>query len=198
MRSLHLENQSLLDYYVEKTERQQTEIDLSQLITKLDIDAEVIKLNNLAKNQSRRLFAIKDIIKNMSTVTEFPTNASSNFKDHFSREYGLKTLKDDQPLIEVESYKLNMNFILKKELISDCGMNQKNIKIKKHKNLFIGEHLKVLPFHSRSLLVLSMLPAIFHRINSLLKAEKLRQVFEKNIHKTLKLKLISITKVNIK
>ncbi len=187
MRSLHLERQSLLEFYIKKTKQQQSEIDLSQLVTKLDIDAEIIKSNKFLRHQARRTFSVKKIVENKSPVSSFPTSESSTFKEHFSRVYGMETNDDKQPLVEVDSFKINMNFILRNKQIIDCEKDQS---YSKNTTLFIGEHLKVLPFHSKSLFVLSMIPAIFHRSNSLMNAEKLRLIFEKSFVKTLQLEKV--------
>ena len=51
----------------------------------------------------------------------------------------------------------------------------------KYRELFISEHVIVLPFEIDKIIFFKMLPAIFHRSNYLLKSNKLRKLIEKQI-----------------
>ena len=86
-----------------------------------------------------------------------------------------------------------MNYVLKHRSALDqvTDSNQIGGSSGTYRSMFIGEHLRVLLFHARSVFMLSMLPAVFYRVNSLKKAEKLRGLIEGSITNTL-----GLTKVN--
>ena len=183
MQSLNLEKRNLLDFYINKTASNQSQIKLEQLILKFNVNDENIKASSFAKHQSNRLLQIKEIDKTLNPISVFPTEETT-FKEYFLEKYGMHTTNDLQPLIEIISCKFNINFILR----SFDEPNDEKSSIVRY--LFIAEHLTVLPFHVEYLKSLSMIPAIFHRLNSVKKAQKLKDLIENSIVQTLNFKKV--------
>lgn len=177
MKSLPLDNPTLLDFFI-KNKTNQTNFDLEELIVKLDINSEIAMTKDLVRNQSCHRFFIKNIIDKMSPLSAFPTNEAKTFKEHFETIYGMHTCEDNQALVEVDRIQINMNYINQNTLVDNIEKTNKSLM---YKTLFIVEHLLVLPFMKKYVKALSMLPAIFQRSNSIQKALKLKILIENSI-----------------
>jgi hypothetical protein len=183
MESVKLDKYSMLDLIRNKT----TDLDLSQIIVRLDINPDLIKTDKMMRHQSERLFQVKGIDPTMDPLTEFVKEGGEpNFKEHFRKNYHLKTTCDLQPLVEIDEIKANMNFIIN-ELEASTTKKEFNYKM-----MFIAEHLIVVPFHPSWLKVLCMIPAIFHRANLFKKAEKLKSLIQSSIVDKLQIKMVSL------
>lgn len=138
----------------------------------------------LYRNQ---LFSIKQIDQSKTPLSPFPNKKLefSDFKEYFDKKYALKTTIDDQPLVEVQHETIRNSFIPRGNFAS------KNQKKTNYKIFLIMEHLNILPVKKDLIFNYSMIPAIFYRLDSLLKARKLQLKIEKELRKRLKLESLS-------
>lgn len=187
MESLHLEKKTFLDFYINETKINQSKIDLGQLLLKLNVQEEFIEASDFAKYQSNRLLQIKEINESLNPLSEFPTDETT-FKEYFLEKYGILTTNNSQPLIELTYKKFNTNFIVR--CYDEPETNKLEQQATTRQHLFIGEHLIVLAFHVDYLKSLSMIPAIFYRLNSVLKAQKLKDLVQCSIIQTLNVKQV--------
>ena len=180
MESLHLDKENFLNYYLNTDKSRQTKIDFRELIIRLNVKPELINANENVINQAKRLFRIKQIDFDKTPLSTFDL---TSFKSFFEQKYELPTQIDTQPLVELVHIETNMNFILRNQMDTDTLVCQE--KNARYRQLFIAEHLTVLPFNISQLKVLLMLPALFYRMNSLLKAQKLKNLIQLSISQSL-------------
>ena len=135
-----------------------------------------------------RLMLINKIKCSMNPQTEFPNQAEADsFSEYFFKKYKMPTLNAEQALVSVDFADLNQNFILRN---NDYKINNKLNKIDKREHLFIAEHLKLVIFDAKQVFALSMLPSIFYRANSLLKAKALKLIIENELIRMFNLKKV--------
>lgn len=145
--------------------------------------------NKLAKFEGvhRKLCVIKQVHYDMTPLTPFPnTVKAGNFKEYHQNVNKLPTSKDTQPLVEVEKFSLNSNYILRSRTLKTSTQEKKP----NYKELYILEHLKLIPFESDHINLFSMLPTIFYRANSILKAQKFQLLIENYIKENLKIEQV--------
>ena len=185
IRSQHLDRNKFFDYYSKNLNK----IDYNQILVRMTAPKDLISKSQGLKNQTNRIFTIVNVCENMSPLSKFPRVDVKNYQEHFLKKYCLETNVLEQPLIELKQIETNMNFILRNEIISDKNKSSVKNKIVEH---FIGEHFIVLPLGEKYLFKLTMLPAIFHRMITLKKAEHLKLIIEKSIIQNLDIKKVLI------
>lgn len=153
--------------------------DTSKLETKLF----KIKMN---KN---RLLKFKTIETKLNPLSLLKKSDSMTlcFKDYFKQNYDIETQDEDQPLVELSTIDIQKNFIFKTKKLKKT----KPDKEKSYRELFICEHVIILPFEANQLIMLQMLPAIFYRTNCLLKLKILKNLIENQICMDLKINTVS-------
>ena len=153
----------------------------------------IIRENNLVKLKSNknRIFAVKQIDKLLTASSKFPKlfeeNTELTYIEFFKKTYDLETNDTAQPLVELTQVNFNLHFLLKTtNFKKDFGE-----KPKKYPEMYITEHVNIYPFKKNQIYTLIMLPAIIHRLSSLLKARKLKNLIENQIVKDLKILNVS-------
>jgi len=175
-----LQKENFLEYYTKNP----TKLDLSNIVIKMNASKDSSNLD--LKRQANRLFTVVSIRQDKSPLSSFSKHdTSKTFQSHFLTKYNLETSNFDQPMIELKEIKINMNFILRYKPIINS-----QVKNEAKEELFIGEHFIVLPFKRKYLFSFTMLPAIFHRLFTLKRAENLKIIIEESILKNLKIKKV--------
>ena len=147
----------------------------------------VIREQNLVKLKwnKNRFFKIKKIEEGLNASCSFPKimddERKLNFAEYFSEKCGLETKDLKQPLVELNPISVNLNFLLK----TTNFKKEKREKIRKYRELFIAENFLIFPFKENQIYTIIILPTVIHRLNSLLKAIRLKDQIEKHIIKDL-------------
>jgi hypothetical protein len=139
------------------------------------------------KPNKRRLFTVKEICPYTKASSPFPRQANplekpKSFADYFDEKYpNCATLDEvmEQPLVELTAFDLNLNFLLKTSNFKKDKSSE--IKQRKYQECFIIDHVFYLPFSQAQTCTLNMVPTIIHRVDSLLKASKLKNQIERQI-----------------
>lgn len=135
-----------------------------------------------------RLMRIREVCFHMSPASAFPDSKSSNYAEYFGSKYGAVTNDMKQCLIETEHLlSPGFNYLLRSAKVLSSASSAKRVKTSLKKIHFIAEHLKLIPFDESELNVLFMIPNIFHRLNSILKASKFQRLMEKELKNKLKI-----------
>ena len=148
------------------------------------------EMNGKKNIRMRRILKNPKILNKETCLSYFQKNNATNFKEYFKITYNLDTEDAHQPMVQVESYETNLNFILR-----NFAAKAKSPKCSDYQMKFIPEHLKVIQFSESYLNLFSMLPAIFHRVNSIKKAEELSIKIKSFIHKTLPNEMVKFFKI---
>ena len=152
---------------------------------KSDIDVQ----NRLVKTviNANRLFSLKEVLPTMSPMSEFPKpDKSPNFLNYFLEKYSVETKSVDQPLVELKSLVLSANYLTR---MSGKPPSTNHLN---YKELYISEHVKLLPFKADYVHNLHILPDIFYRLNCLLKANELKMLINGEIQQTLNIPQVRI------
>ena len=166
--------------------------DKPTIYSKLE-DAEFTKKIILNKNlikfqpNKNRLLAAKEIQPEISAESTFSRqqtpSQNMSYAEYFQDKYKIEVANKTQPMVEVCHVECYLHFLIK-----PIELKKENVeKKRKYKELFIAEHLTVLPFTMNQAVSFFMLPAIFHRLNCFLKALKLKAQIEMQIIKDLKI-----------
>jgi hypothetical protein len=116
----------------------------------------------------------------MNPMSPFPNSEKSpNFLTYFLEKYSVETKHLDQPMVELKSLIVSSNYL------SRMSGKSSSINHLKYKELYISEHVKLLPFKVNYVYNLHILPDIFYRLNCLLKANELKLLIESKIMQSL-------------
>ena len=112
-------------------------------------------------------------------------NFVGTFSDYFFKNYSKKTNDENQPMIEVKQIvSFGFNFLHKNDQMKSSKKEKRN---PNYRQLLIGEHLDFIPFKEPDLVKIRLIPNIFFRLNSLLKARKFQALIEREITQSLKI-----------
>lgn len=126
-----------------------------------------------------RFMRIKQVCRDMTPACPFPDQKISNYAEHFRIKYGMDTKYMGQSMIEAVHFQSpGFSFLLRSGQASTSSKKAQNDIQRLH---FIPEHLRVIPFQENELFVWFMIPNIFHRMNSLLRAVKFQKIMEKEL-----------------
>jgi hypothetical protein len=142
------------------------------------------------KMDKRRLLKFKMLETKLNPLSLFKKSDSttSSFRDYFKQKYDIDTEEElNQPLVELNTIDYHRKFISKIQKLNKSGTEKE----KAYRELFICEHVIILPFETSQLSMLLMIPSIFYRINCLLKLSKLKNLIENQLRMDLKINLAS-------
>ena len=158
-----------------------------------DCIEQIIENKNIVKFKSNRnrLFIIKQIEETVRASNNFPKKCDNDeqitFAQFFKEKYGLETTEISQPLVELTQVEISLNFLLKPIVFK----KEKPEKIRKFKELFLLEHVIILPFTKSQTNTLTLCPAVIHRLDCLFRALKLKNLIEIQITKDLNITNVS-------
>ena len=144
----------------------------------------------LVKSRFRQtIMRIHEICSNTKASSKSPVkDFAGSFADYFFKKYDIKTNDENQPMVEIKQIvSFGFNFLHR----NDQMKTSKKEKNPTYKQLFIGEHLKYIPFKEPDLVKMHMIPNIFFRLNSLLKARKFQALMEGEITQALKIQQVN-------
>lgn len=154
-----------------------------------------LKKNYICKfiGSKNRLFYVKGFDKTITPTSEFDRKDNKvQFSAYFNEKYELITADLEQPMLELCNIVLNTNFLVKTSSFKkEIGKEKKS----NYRELFIPEHVRILPFTMNYLYPCYMLPDIFHRTNCLLKANQFRISIEKRLIESLKISNVKRKKI---
>ncbi len=140
------------------------------------------------KMNGNRFLKFKTVETKLNPLSLFKkADSTLCFKDYFKQNYDIETQDEDQPLVELSTINIQKNFISKTKKLKKT----KPDKELPYRELFICEHVIILPFESTQLIMLQMLPVIFYRTNCLLKLKILKNLIENQICMDLKINTVS-------
>lgn len=183
-------NNTEIDWdYVNQSSSFKTDLRTYLINNNNDISKLTNKIFKLKMNQFRLLkFRMLDTKLNpLSLFKRDNDSITSSFKDYFKEKYGIETEEMNQPLVELNSIDYQRNFIAKPRKLKKL----KSEKERTYRELFICEHVTIIPFEVCHLVMLHMLPTIFYRTNCLLKLNELKALIENQIRIDLKINTAS-------
>lgn len=128
--------------------------------------------NKIVKfGETKRLMIVIELSSSTPTSQFVNLSQAKTFVDYFKIKHMMDTEDLDHPLVQVEYFSFNIDYTSK---VSNAAKNKDIDKKKSAEALFIAEHLLVIPFEKSLALRLALLPSVFYRINSLLRARELR------------------------
>lgn len=135
-----------------------------------------VMLDEAKKNCLYKVKSI-DFTKSPATLTDFKSSKNKSFREYFKSKYEKETVNEDQPMVELERIRgvRLMHLNRKKKSKSD------NPQPSDYAELYISEHVYLLPFNLNIMRRVELMPSIYYRMNTILRARKLCLILENYI-----------------
>lgn len=139
------------------------------------------------------LLQISQVCNNLSPASSFPKDSYESYQDYFEKRYKWSIKQPDQPLIETTHLSSpKFNYLTPSQMAELSKKERKS----SSQNHYISEHLLLIPFNKNEISILSTIPSIFHRMNTILKVLEFKNSIEefavKELNKPLEVWIVFI------